>query len=268
MNEYFYDIINSYRLKKSYNKFEVYEPFYRELKIGDKGIDVWRLKYLYSRYLYYHYQGTDYIINEEFDEPFYNSINRFKKEYNINESNIGIETMKLILEKTHENFYFFVEVELPDNRSKLGKFKLYNNNGDLEFSCDARGNGQHDVETIKSQAMENGDTPIGIYIASYESGILKNNIRDYGPAGVFRLWYPLYGYATKIYKVNRDGILIHGGTEDENLRRSHGCVVMHNDNISKVQKIMIDKIKHPYHMPTKYVEHYTGVVFIKRLINE
>ena len=267
MNEFFYNKKETFGFKKEISGFNIYEPFYRELKLNDKETDVWRLKYLYSRYQFYKGKGTDYIINNELDENFFSSFKNFMKENDINSEVINKEAIRKLLDNVNEEFYFFVEVELPDNREKLGIFKLYDNTGNMLFSCKVRGHGQYDVETQKSQAMEDGDTPIGIYIASYESGILKNNIKDYGPGGLFRLWYPLYGYAYDIYKVNRDGILIHSGTTNENLRRSHGCVVMHNDNVLKVQKIMIEKIKHPYIMPTKYVEYYTGIVFIKRKLS-
>ncbi|WP_072864408.1 L,D-transpeptidase [Marinitoga hydrogenitolerans] len=268
MDNYNYEKINSFGLKRKIGAFEIYEPFFRDIKLNDFGNDIWRLKFLFSKLLYFSGKGSKFKIDQVADENFFKSINEFKKDWNIDEGNIGIKTIKKILDLTNENFIFLIEVILPDNRAKLGTLKLYNMESKLLYSCGARGHGQHDIETSISQKMVNGDTPIGIYLSSYESGILKNDPEKFGYNGVFRLWYPLYGYATNIYKINRDGILIHGGTEKKELRKTHGCIVIHNNDQKNIQKIMIEKIKHPYLMPTYYIEFYTGIVMVKRTTSE
>ncbi|OAA22139.1 L,D-transpeptidase [Kosmotoga sp. DU53] len=264
--KYFYDNPDfEFTITREISGFTLPEPFHRTIKPEMTGNDVWRAKYLLSRYLFYRGFGTPFPIDQKACSNFFDALIEFKKEEDIKEKHCGFETLKKLTKYAENSYYFFLKITLPDDRSKLGNLHLYDGEGNEIYSCLARGHGQHDSKTEESQKIENGDTPIGIYLSSYESGILKNTPEKFGPAGLFRLWQPLYGYALGIYKVNRDGILVHGGTKAKELRRSHGCVIIHDTDQIEIQKKMIE-LNHPFLLPSHYVQFYTGIVFVERMI--
>lgn len=263
---YFYDNPDfEFTITREVSGFTTPEPFHRTIKPGMEGNDIWRAKYLLSRYLFYKGVGTAFSIDQKADSAFFDVLTVFKKTENIEEEYCGFETLEKLTEYAENSYYFFLKITLPDDRSKPGKLWLYDGKGKEIYSCPARGHGQHDSNTKESQRIENGDTPVGVYLASYEAGILKNDPRKFGPAGLFRLWQPLYGYALDIYKVNRDGILVHGGTKAKQLRKSHGCVVIHDADQIEIQKKMVE-LNHPFLLPTHYVQFHTGIIFVERMV--